>query len=220
MVGGSRVHQNVPEYAAMVEHMDENVGRLLKRLKELELEEKTIIVFTSDNGGKNSVTSNAPLRGAKHNLYEGGIRSPLIIRWKGKTTANSLSHEVTVSTDFFPTFLDLAGLPLQKEHHQDGVSFKENLFDVKTTVDREAIYFHYPHGVFQGAVRMGDYKLVVNYKSGVDELFNLSTDIGEHNNLVSTQPEVYQNLRAKLKLWLIAVDANFPEGFVPEILSE
>lgn len=219
MAHGSRVHQNLPEYAAMVEHMDENVGRVLKRLKELELEENTIIVFTSDNGGKNSVTSNAPLRGAKHNLYEGGIRSPLIIRWKGKTIDNSLSSEITVSTDFYPTFLDLVGLPLQEEHHQDGVSFKENLFDVKTAVDREAIYFHYPHGVFQGAVRMGDYKLVVNYKSGVDELFNLSTDIGEHTNLVETQPEINQKLRTKLKAWLIEVDANFPEGFEPSILK-
>jgi arylsulfatase A-like enzyme len=220
MAYGSRQHQNLPEYAAMVEHMDENVGRLLKSLKELNLEENTIIVFTSDNGGKNSVTSNAPLRGAKHNLYEGGVRSPLIVRWKGKTTANSLSHEVTVSTDFFPTFLDLAGLPLLKEHHQDGVSFKENLFEVNSALDREAIYFHYPHGVFQGAIRMGDYKLVVNYKTGVDELFNLSTDIGEGNNLISIQPEIYQNLRNKLKEWLIAVDANFPENFTPEIMLD
>lgn len=219
MSHGSRVHQNLPEYAAMVEHMDENVGRLLKRLKALELEENTIIVFTSDNGGKNSVTSNAPLRGAKHNLYEGGVRSPLIVRWKGKTIDNSTSHAITVSTDFYPTFLDLTGLPMQDNQHQDGVSFKENLLDVKKTVDREAIYWHYPHGVFQGAIRMGVYKLVVNYKSGIDELYNLSTDIGEHDNLVSTQPEVYQNLRAKLKAWLITVDANFPKDFKPEILK-
>jgi len=215
---GSRVYQNLPEYAAMVEHMDENVGRLINRLQELNLEENTIIVFTSDNGGKNSVTSNAPLRGAKHNLYEGGVRSPLIMRWKGKTIDNTLSHEVTVSTDFYPTFLDLVGIDQIKDQHQDGVSIKENLFDVKTKIDRDAIYWHYPHGVFQGAIRMGDYKLVVNYKSGVEELFNLTNDISELNNLAEVEPEVHQELRTKLKDWLIDVEANFPKEFVPEIL--
>jgi arylsulfatase A-like enzyme len=220
MSHGSRLHQNLPQYAAMVEHMDENVGRLLDKIKSLNLEENTIIVFTSDNGGKNRVTSNAPLKGAKHDLYEGGVRTPLIVKWKGKTKANSTSHEVTVSTDFYPTLLDLAGLPQCKDQHQDGVSFKENLLNVKKIIDRDAIYWHYPHGVFQGAIRMGDYKLIVNYKSGQEELFNLANDIGEHHNLATAEPDVHQKLRVKLKEWLIAVDANFPSGFTPEIMME
>jgi len=216
---GSRKYQNIPEYAAMVAHMDENVGRLLNKIKSLGLDENTIIVFTSDNGGKNSVTSNAPLRGAKHNLYEGGVRSPLIVKWKGKTVASTVSHEITVSTDFYPTLLDLAGQKQYPKQHIDGLSFKKNLLNVKKQLKRDAIYWHYPHGVFQGAIRMGDFKLIVNYKSGKEELFNLKKDISESKNLINVQPSLHKKMRKKLKKWLVEVDANFPKGFKPDILK-
>ncbi len=208
---GSLKYQNIPEYAAMVQHLDDNVGRLLEKVKEFGLEDNTIVVFTSDNGGKDEVTSNEPLRGAKHNLYEGGIRVPLIVRWPGSIKAGSESKEPLISHDFYPTLLDLCGFPTYPKQHVDGVSFKDVLQNRNDKVNREALYWHFPHGVFQGAMRWGDYKLLHHYKTGETELYNLLLDTGEKNDLSEAKPEVTKKMKMMLRQWLVQSGAKFPE---------
>lgn len=211
MAFGSRVYQNLPEYAAMVYQVDENVGRLMDKLDALGLADNTIVVFTSDNGGKGTVTSNAPLRGAKHGLYEGGIRVPFIVRWPGKVKADSQSDTPLCFTDCYPTLLDLAGLPLEPQQHVDGVSFKAILTGEQDTLGREALYWHYPHGPFQGVVRLGDYKLVYGYKTGQAELYDLGADEGERNDIGAQNPELVTRLKAMLGEWLAETGARFPK---------
>jgi len=205
-------YQNNPKYAAMVQHMDENVGRVMDCLKELNLEENTVLIFTSDNGGKGSATSNYPLKGMKHNLNEGGIRVPLIVRWKGQTKAGTSSELPLISTDFYPTFLDLVGAPLKPEQHMDGQSFKDVLLAKTDKIDREALYWHYPHSRMEGAVRKGDFKLLLSYKTGESKLYNLETDISEASDLSTQYPEMKDELEQLLRNWLVEVGAKFPEG--------
>ncbi len=215
---GSRKYQNLPAYAAMVQHMDDNVGRLLERLDELGLTENTIVVFTSDNGGKHSVTSNAPLRGAKHNLYEGGIRVPLIVRYPGKVQAGTKVDIPLISDDFYPTLLELAGLPFEKEQHLDGVSFSPLLLKGKSKgLKNRAIFWHYPHNRFEAAVRWKNYKLLHRYKTGESELYDLESDIGERQDLSSEEPKVLQKMKRKLSKWLQETNAQFPKDkiFLP-----
>jgi arylsulfatase A-like enzyme len=211
MENGSRKYQNLPEYAAMVHQMDENVGRLLEKIDELGIRDNTIIVYSSDNGGKHSVTSNFPLRGAKHNLYEGGIRVPLIIRWPDVIKVNSKCGEPLISNDLYPTLLDLANLPSVPEQHVDGISFKKLLTGQGRMENRNALYWHYPHGVFQGALRMGDYKLVYNYKTGEAELYNISKDLSEREDLSKAEYTKVQKMKNMLREWLVEVNARFPE---------
>lgn len=208
---GSRVYQNLPEYAAMVYHMDENIGKLMKALDKLGLRENTIIVFTSDNGGKNTVTSNAPLRGAKHNLYEGGIRVPMIIRYPPKVAAGSECSVPLISDDFYPTLLDMAGLPLEKRQHLDGKSFKSVAFNGKNKSIHKSLFWHYPHRRFEGAIRWKDYKMIYEYKTGVAELYDLKKDIGERNNIAQTNAKVVKKLKKKLAEWLVTTSAKFPD---------
>jgi arylsulfatase A-like enzyme len=205
--------QNNPNYAAMVHHMDENIGRLLKSLKDMGLEDDTIVFFTSDNGGKGSVTSNLPLNGAKHDLREGGIRVPMIVRWPGKIKAGSRCEFPLISNDFYPTILDMLDMPLIPGKHCDGMSFKPILLGEKGSIDRQAIYWHYPHSRFEGAIRMGDYKLVHFYKTGKSELYDLRKDIGELNDLSEKEPKCVTRMRGKLKEWLLFVEARFPASF-------
>ncbi len=207
---GSRKYQNLPEYAAMVHHMDENVGRLLDKIDELGIKQNTIVVYTSDNGGKGNVTSNFPLKGAKHNLYEGGIRVPLIIRWPGKIPSGKVCGKPLISNDFYPTILDLAQIPLIPEQHMDGISFKKLLTGEGKIKKREALYWHYPHGVFQGAIRMGDYKLIYNYKTGEAELYNLVKDPGENTDISKDNEEQLQRMKKMLREWLADNSARFP----------
>jgi len=205
--------QNNPNYAAMVHHMDENVGRLLAKLKELGLEDNTLVVFTSDNGGKGSVTSNLPLSGAKHDLREGGIRVPTIVRWPGKVEAGSVCRAPLVSTDFYPTILELLGLPFRLDQHVDGCSFAPVLVGKAERAQRDAIFWHYPHSRFEGAVRMGDWKLICYYKSGECELCNLRKDIGEERDMSGLERSRTREMLGTLKTWLRSVDAPFPESF-------
>jgi arylsulfatase A-like enzyme len=202
-------YQNNPDYAAMVHHMDENVGRLLGRVDELALANRTIVLFTSDNGGKGSVTSNLPLRGMKHNLYEGGIRVPLVVRWPGRVKAGSRCSHPLISNDVYPTLLDLAGLPPEPQQHVDGVSFKPILLGRRTDVDREALYWHYPHSRNEGAVRLGDHKLLLRYKTGSAELYNLADDPGETRDLSADDPELTQRMTRMLQQWHQEVGARF-----------
>ena len=202
-------YQNNPNYAAMVQHMDENVGRLVTRISELGLEQDTIVVFCSDNGGKGSVTSNMPLKGAKHDLNEGGIRVPLIVKWPQRIRPGALSEFPLISNDLYPTLLDLTGCSLEPEQHQDGITFKDILLGQRKTLDREALYWHYPHSRREGAVRKGDFKLIHFYRSGKTELYNLREDIGEAHDLSRENPEVTQALLDLLKTWQEHVGAQF-----------
>ncbi len=201
--------QNNAAYAGMVEHMDENVGRLLLRLDELKLSDNTIVVWTSDNGGKGSVTSNLPLRGMKHNLYEGGIRVPTIIRWPGRIASDSRNSTPLISTDFFPTLLALTGCPLRKKQHADGVSFSDVLLGEHDSVERDALFWHYPHNRHEAVVREGRYKLLHRFKEDRVELYDLETDIGEHTDLSEQQPKLAARLLGRLKQWQKTVGAKF-----------
>ena len=204
-----KAFQNNAAYAGMVEHMDENVGRLLRRLDELKLSENTIVVWTSDNGGKGSVTSNLPLRGMKHNLYEGGIRVPTIIRWPGSIKSDSRNSTPLISTDFYPTLLALAGCPARKNQHVDGISFSGMLLGNRDSVERDTLYWHYPHNRHEAAVREGRYKLLHRFKDDHVELYDLETDIGEQTDLSRQQPKRAARLLDKLKRWQKTVGAKF-----------
>ena len=211
--GREKAIQNNAAYAAMVEHMDENVGRLLARLDELQLSDDTIVVWTSDNGGKGTVTSNLPLRGMKHNLYEGGIRVPTIVRWPKRIAAGSTNATPLISNDFYPTLLELTGSPLKSEQHLDGVSFRKVLIGEADSVDREAIYWHYPHGRQEAAIRKGRYKLLHRFQEDRVELYDLQQDVGERNDLSESKPELAREMLAELKQWQSDIGAKF-EGDV------
>lgn len=215
-----RIVQNHPTYAAMVNQMDWHVGRLLAQLEKAGVADNTIVVFTSDNGGlstaEGSPTSNLPLRGGKGWLYEGGIRVPYIIKLPKASTNGKHIDEPVVSTDLFPTLLAAAGLPQQKQQHIDGVDIFAST--IKSTsqnqlMERE-IYFHYPHysnqGGFPGAaIRQGNWKLIERFEDGQVHLYNLSSDIGETNDLAKTHPEKTNELRNKLHRWYETTEARF-----------
>jgi arylsulfatase A-like enzyme len=172
-----------------------------------------LVIFCSDNGGLStgsnpmSPTSSFPLRAGKAWIYEGGIRVPLIIKLPGKVQAGLTVTVPVITTDLYPTILELAGLPLRPEQHVDGVSLKPLLSGQQDTLDREAIYFHYPHYHHintmgpAGAVRMGDYKLVEVFETGKVELYNLRDDIGEQNDLAASMPELTEQLQQMLHEW-------------------
>ncbi|MBD3267734.1 sulfatase-like hydrolase/transferase [bacterium] len=210
---------NHPVYAAMVEHVDQSVGRLMKKLDELGLSENTVVVFFSDNGGLRKkftgegpvVTTNAPLRDEKGTLYEGGIREPMIVRWPGKIQAGSVCHTPVTSVDFYPTFLELAGAKTP-DQPLDGESLAP-LLKQTGGLTRDAIYWHYPvyhHSVPAGAIREGEYKLIEFFDDNHVELYNLVDDIGETNNLAEKRPHVAARLRKKLADWRESVDARLP----------
>ncbi|MHC4464748.1 MAG: sulfatase-like hydrolase/transferase, partial [Planctomycetota bacterium] len=161
---GSDLPQNNPVVGAMIEEMDNSAGRLLKKLEELEIADKTIVVFFSDNGGLESAAKQTPLRSGKANLYEGGIREPLIVRWPGVVEPGSICSEPVISVDFFPTFLGILGLENKAKKPVDGVSLVP-LLKQTGSLNRRAIYWHYPHYHSSsigpcGAVRKDDYKLI------------------------------------------------------------
>jgi arylsulfatase A-like enzyme len=215
-------HQNDPVYAAMVESMDENIGRLLDSLKKFKLAENTIVVFTSDNGGMSTSsnpnaipTSNLPLKAGKGYLYEGGIREPLIVSWPGRVEPGSTSDEPITGTDFYPTFLDIAGLNLLPEQHRDGRSLKPILLK-NEKIDRKAIYWHYPHysgglgGTPVGAVRMGKYKLIEFFEDMHVELYDLGNDISEQYDLSVKLPLKTKEMKEMLHKWREEVGAQMP----------
>ena len=212
-----RLVQNHAAYAAMLEQLDSAIGRVLAALERNGLTDHTIVVFTSDNGGlataEGHPTSNLPLRGGKGWLYEGGIREPWIIRAPGVTQPGSVCDTPVVSTDFYPTLLDLAGLPLMPQQHLDGVSLVPLLKG--GALQRGPLYWHYPHygnqgGAPGGAVRDGEWKLIEWYEDGRCELFNLRDDIGEKTNRAAEHPQQVKELRGKLAAWRKTVLAVMP----------
>ena len=217
-----RILQKHPTYAAMVQKMDEAVGKVLSKLKELGIEKETIVCFTSDNGGlstsEGSPTSNLPLRGGKGWLYEGGIREPFIIRYPDKFKA-SVSDVPVISTDFYPTILDLANIKLKPNQHMDGVSLMPILKSDKGEIEREAIYWHYPHysnqgGFPGGAIRINNFKLVERYEDGKTHLYDLNKDLGELNDIAESHRDKVTTMQKKLHDWYKEVDAKFlrPKG--------
>lgn len=224
-----RLVQNHAIYAGMVEAMDEAVGTVLYALEAAGVAENTVVFFMSDNGGLSTSeghpTSNLPLRAGKGWLYEGGIREPMIIKWPGVTDPGSVTAVPATSTDFYPTMLDMAGLPLLRDQHQDGMSLVPVL-QQSGSLERDAIYWHYPHYGNQGgspgaAVRSGDWKLIEFFEDDRVELYNLQTDIGEQRNVAESEPRRVQELQAQLHAWYQKVDARFPSpnpsaGAMPE----
>jgi arylsulfatase A-like enzyme len=218
--------QSDPVYAAMVESVDENIGRLLEAIEDSRQAENTIVVFTSDNGGlatsEGSPTCNAPLAEGKGWMYEGGTREPLLVKWPGVTQAGSLCTVPVTSPDFYPTVLEMVGLPPVPEQHVDGVSIVP-LLRGEDELSREAIFWHYPHYGNQGgtpgsSVRMGDYKLIEFYEDGALELYDLRRDESEEINLASSKPERTAELKSLLDAWRESVEAKIPEpnpDFVP-----
>ena len=195
--------QDDPVVAAMLQSLDESVGHVLSKLQELGLADNTVVVFTSDNGGHVSQrrdvgefqgTASLPLRGGKGWLYEGGLRVPLVVRWPGRIKPGAISDEVVISTDFYPTILNLAGLPVPADHDLDGISLVPVLRG-NGSLNRDAVFWHWPHYSNHGrqspggAVRAGDYKLIEYFETGTVQLFNLQDDIGEQNDLAATMPE-------------------------------
>jgi arylsulfatase A len=203
------------EYAAMVESLDENVGRILRWLDEKGLREKTIIVFTSDNGGFHMATHNRPLRGYKGELYDGGIRVPWIIRWPGVTKPGSVCNKPVISTDLYPTILEMTGQSLRPEQHLDGVSLVPVLKGDED-FDRGPMVWHYPHYLPRhhaepgSAIRSGDWKLIHYYEDGRQELYNLKNDIGESDNLFGRMPEKVAEMKALLDAMLEEHHAKIP----------
>lgn len=212
-----RILQKHATYAAMIESMDTSVGRIIDRLKELDLYDNTVICFMSDNGGLSTSeglpTSNLPLRGGKGWLYEGGIREPFIIRAPGVAAANSVCDTPVISNDFYPTMLELAGIPLKPHQHLDGQSLVP-LLKGNRQIARDALFWHYPHysnqgGIPGGAIRVGDYKLIERFEDGRLHLYNLIDDIGERNDLAAEMPDRVASMRDRLHAWYKDVDAKF-----------
>lgn len=210
----SRQVQNDPAYAAMVETLDTNVGRVLDELTQLGLEENTIVLFTSDNGGYPPITSNLPFRGGKGWAYEGGTREPWLVKWPGVTQPRSVCHVPVIFTDVFPTVLEMAGLPSRPELHCDGISFVP-LLKGESKPLHDALFWHYPHYASYGcgpysAIRSGDWKLIEWLEDRSVDLFNLKEDPGEQSNLAPIMPEKVADMRQRLHQWREEVDANMP----------
>jgi arylsulfatase A-like enzyme len=216
-----RKKQDNPTYAAMVESMDLAVGKVLDKINEKGISDNTIVIFFSDNGGLSTSegipTANTPLRNGKGWLYEGGIREPAIIKWPHVTKPGTVSNAMITSTDFYPTILEMTGLPLRPDLHKDGKSLVP-LLKNKVTKIHDVAYFHYPHvsnqkGSPSGAIIQGDYKLIIFFKDNRLELYDLKKDISETQNLADKMPELRDEMLHKLEKWWGDVDAAFPKEY-------
>ncbi len=205
--------QGKPAYAAMVESVDDSVGRVMATLKELGLEENTLVIFTSDNGGFYNATSNAPLRANKGAYYEGGIRVPLIVKWPGVARPGLVSAEPVTSTDFYPTCLAAAGLPLRPNQHRDGLNLRPILAG-GASLGRASLFWHFPHynehpsSAPSSVVRRGPWKLIETFDPVGVELYNLTDDLGETKNLAAQNPAMAADLQRELETWRRSVGAE------------
>lgn len=215
----NRVDQSNVTYAAMLWVMDSVVGTIVDKVKAMGQAQNTAVIFFSDNGGLSSpgygVTSNRPLRGGKGHLYEGGIRVPLIINYPPLTdkVKGGVLDEPVMSYDFYPTMLDLAGLPLKPKQHLQGKSFLPLLNN--TRYRKRNLYWHYPHyspqkGQPASAIRSGDWKLIHFYEEDEYELYNLKEDIGEKNNLADINKRKVRIMGSKLAFYLNEIGASIP----------
>ncbi len=205
--------QGDPRYAAMVETVDDGVGRLMTALREKEIEENTLVIFTSDNGGMSKATDNSPLRANKGSNYEGGLRVPVIVKWPGVTEPGSISDEPVISTDFYPTILGATGLPKRPLQHVDGVDLS-SVLKGRSRIDRESLFWHYPHynqhpqSFPATVIRKGHWKLIEILDTGDLELYNLALDVGEQNNLADVHSGLTQSLLDEIRAWRVEVNAD------------
>ncbi len=210
-----------PTYAAMVETLDDSVGRLMAKVESLGLTGRTIFVFTSDNGGLHVLefpgtpaTHNTPFRAGKGFLYEGGLREPLIVRWPGVVATGSTCDTPVELTDLFPTFIQAAGIDLAKAVGPvDGTDITKLLRG--ESLPPRTLYWHYPNYTNQGgrpagAIRDGDWKLVENFEDDSVELYNLARDLSEQKNVAASEPARTADLRNKLNAWRVEVGARMP----------
>ena len=226
-------HTN-PRYAALVYGMDAIVAKVLQALDEVGIADRTVVFFTSDNGGlshingvKQGPTDNTPLRAGKGSAYEGGVRVPLVVRWPGVVEPGTVCHEPVLSIDYFPTILEMTGAQggaepkaesdAQGKAEVDGESIVPLLKNPQATLARDAIYWHYPHyhpggATPYGAIRAGDWKLIEFYEDMHVELYNLREDLGEKNDLASKMPQKARQLRDRLHTWRTAVGAQMPSA--------
>jgi len=226
-------HHN-PVYAAMIYSLDQSVGRIVDEIERLDLSERTLVIFTSDNGGyggydvpgttrRVGVTDNHPLRGGKSTLNEGGIRVPLIARWAGRIEAGSRSDTPAIHVDLFPTFLELAGVSRPDGHALDGESLVPILLDPGSGLQRDAIYWHVPGyseihvpepawGITPvSIIRSGQFKLFEFLEDGRLELYDLKRDAGERHDLAAELPDRTAQLQASLAAWRQSIGAAMPE---------
>ncbi len=214
-----RILQSDPAYAAMIENLDTNIGRLLDVLDAEGIVENTLVVFTSDNGGlataEGAPTCNAPMSEGKGWAYEGGVRVCQLACWPGKIPAGSVCTDNVASMDFYPTFLEAAGLPLIPEQHVDGISLLDTMTNHQTLPERP-IFWHFPHYGNQGdspsgSVLEGDWKLIQHFERERIELYNLTRDVSESCDVADDYPEIRDRLFQKLQNWQHEVEANIPK---------
>ncbi len=207
-------HKNAV-YAAMIESVDDSVEKVMQTLRELNLEEKTIVIFTSDNGGLLNVTTNIGLRAGKGSAYEGGVRVPLIVYWKGIIKPGSVCDVPVISADFYPTILEMLGIKSPPSHIVDGESIVP-LLKGSNKLKRDAIYWHYPHyhpggATPYSAIRQGNYKLIEFFEDSHIELYDLSKDPKEKKNIAQENPQLSKQLLKRLQDWRKEVGAQMPE---------
>ncbi|MGK0186634.1 MAG: arylsulfatase A [Verrucomicrobiales bacterium] len=208
---------NDSRYGAMIEAMDAATGKVIAAVERLGLRNDTLIVFTSDNGGYGGVADNRPLRDAKGDLYEGGIRVPLIIRWPGVIKSGTVQDTPVVSMDFYPTLLDAAGVNIPEEEAAslDGTNIMP-LLRGTASLEKRSLYFHYPNYAWTrsnrlgGAIRDGQWKLIERFDTGQLELFDLNADISEKLDVSTSKPDIAQKLAANLRAWRQKVGARMP----------
>lgn len=212
----NRLVQDHAVYAAMIENMDWNIGRIIQSLKEKGLLENTLIIFTSDNGGLSTAegtpTTNAPLKAGKGWLYEGGIRVPMLMYWKGKLQEGIVSDVPVTTSDIFPTVATAINKNYKKELGVEGQDILKLLSNSNKALER-TLYWYYPHYSNQGgkpgaAIRKGNFKLIYNYEDESVELFDLSKDIGEKKNLAAENVQLSKQLKKQLDLWLTSNGAG------------
>jgi arylsulfatase A len=236
--------QGNPTYAAMIASMDHDIGRIIKKIRELNLENDTVIIFSSDNGPRieiikffekqyrvhSRLTAVAPLYGGKASIYEGGIRMPFIVKWPGNVPTGSVCDTPVSGLDFFPTVAEIADISVPESHILDGESILpllkgESLQVRQKSGDiRDTFYWHLPHamnyfGEFYGAVRYQDYKLYEHFKDGRIELYDLSGDIGERENIADQNPELAERMLTMLHDWREDVGADMPKDATEENIA-
>ncbi|MFH5834111.1 sulfatase [Halalkalibaculum sp. DA384] len=224
------LNHNDPTYAAMIETLDENVGKVMRSLEYRGIDDNTMVIFISDNGGvyyeagglyrdSFKLTSQAPLRSGKGYLYEGGIRVPLLITWPGVIEEGSVIHEPVISNDLFPTIVNMVNKRDDQDFNEmehEGENLMPLLLGTQDKLKRKQLFWHSPHYTNQGAkpsgaIRSGKYKLIDFYEDGRLELYNLKEDVSEKNNLVDEKPEITQRLHEALKNWRQKVNAQMPK---------
>ncbi len=206
--------RNDPAYAATIEAVDYNIGRIVETLAKLKLTDDTVVIFTSDNGGTDRYT--APLKGGKGQLYEGGIRVPLVVSWPGMKKSGAQCDAPVCTVDWYPTLLELASLEIPNNHTLDGISLVP-AFQGEAKLARERLFWHFPCYVGKAtpssAIREGDFKLIQFFENGGHvELYNLRTDPGEERDLAMLMPDKTAALSRRLADWQESTGAAMPRG--------